>query len=94
MRIDAGSPPLLACRPDSAPAGGRSAPLALPDLTGARLDHAQSLLGRLGVASGTSGGGLFGIVDAGNWQVCATRPAGGAALAPGAKVKLFVDRGC
>jgi hypothetical protein len=42
----------------------------------------------------TSGGGLFGIIDHGNWTVCATKPAAGAALARGASVKLFVDRSC
>ena len=94
VRIDAGSPPLLACQPSAAPAGARTAPVTMPDLVGARLDHAQTLLGRLGVGTDSSGGGILGVIDNSNWQVCATRPPAHGLVAPGAKAKLFVDRGC
>jgi hypothetical protein len=63
-------------------------------LAGARLDHAEQLLDRFGVSHHTSGGGVFGIIDSGNWTVCATTPPDGAALATDASVKLYVDRSC
>lgn len=91
-RIDAGSPPLIACIPDAAPAA--RAPAPVPDLAGARLDRAELYLDRLGIGHDTSGGGTFGIVERDNWQVCTTTPAYGATVAPGDGVKLFVDRSC
>ena len=93
-RIDAGAPePALICLPPRDPAPGTSSP-PLPTLTGARLDHAQTALDRLGIGHDTSGGGLLGILDASNWTVCATSPAAGRILAAGAKVRLFVARSC
>jgi hypothetical protein len=93
-RIDAGSPPLIACEPSAAPPGGRNVAIAVPDLADARLDRAETYLDRLGVAHDTSGGGTFGIVVRSNWQVCTTTPAAGSSLPPDAKLRLFVDRGC
>jgi serine/threonine-protein kinase len=96
-RIDAdGQNPLFACTPDDSPPGGTPRPAipAVPDLGGARLDHAEHLLDRLGVDHHTSGGGTFGIIDSGNWTVCTTTPASGAALARNQSVTLFVDRSC
>jgi hypothetical protein len=96
-RIDAdGQNPLFACTPDASPPGGTPRPAipAVPDLGGARLDHAEHLLDRLGVDHHTSGGGTFGIIDSGNWTVCTTTPASGAALARNQSVTLFVDRSC
>jgi hypothetical protein len=90
-RIDAGDAPLLAC----VPAQPRiPAAIAMPDLTGARLDHAEHYLDRLGAAHDTSGGGTFGVIDSGNWEVCTTTPPAGAALAPDDEAKLFIDRSC
>jgi hypothetical protein len=94
-RVDAdGQNPLFGCVPaDSPPAG--AAPLGtVPDLAGARLDHAEELLDRFGVSHDTSGGGTFGIIDSGNWTVCTTTPGAGSALAPDSSVKLYVDRSC
>jgi hypothetical protein len=93
-RLDAGAPPLMACVPDAAPPGGRTATATMPDLAGARLDRAERYLDRLGVAHDTSGGGTFGIVVRDNWRVCTTTPTTGTALAPDATVKLFADRAC
>jgi hypothetical protein len=93
-RIDAGSPPLIACQPSSAPAGGRKVAIAVPDLADARLDRAETYLDRLGVGHDTSGGGTFGIIDRSNWQVCTTTPRAGATLPPDTSVRLFVDRSC
>jgi predicted Ser/Thr protein kinase len=94
-RIDAdGQNPLFGCVPDGSPPGGAAELGSVPDLAGARLDHAEELLDRFGVSHHTSGGGVFGIIDSGNWTVCATTPASGAALVPDASVKLYVDRSC
>ena len=68
--------------PRSPPPAGVPPPASVPDLAGARLDLAEHLLDRLGVKHDTSGGGTFGIIDSGNWTVCTTTPASGAALAP------------
>jgi predicted Ser/Thr protein kinase len=92
-RIDAGSPPLIACIPDSAPAR-RAAAAPMPDLAGARLDRAEHYLDQLGIRHDTSGGGTFGVIESDNWQVCATTPPAGASVAPSASVKVFVDRSC
>ena len=91
-RIDAGSPPLLACVPAAAPLV--PAPIAMPDLAGARLDLAEDYLDQLGVDHDTSGGGLLGIIDAGNWQVCNTTPPRGATVTPDDTAILFVDHSC
>jgi predicted Ser/Thr protein kinase len=95
QRIDAdGQNPLYGCVPAQSPPGGANALARVPDLAGARLDHAEELLDRFGVSHHTSGGGIFGIIDSGNWTVCATTPGAGAALAADASVKLFVDHSC
>jgi hypothetical protein len=90
-RIDDGGPPLYACFPASPPAAGTAA-AAMPDIAGARLDHAESYLDSLGIHHETSGGGLFGILDSSNWEVCATTPRPGAGAGAGAR--LYVDRSC
>jgi serine/threonine-protein kinase len=94
-RIDAGGKsPLFGCTPAVSPPAGTAAVSTVPDLGGARLDYAERLLDRLGVRHDTSGGGVFGIIDRGNWTVCTTKPGSGASLVRGASVKLFVDRSC
>jgi hypothetical protein len=94
-RIDAdGQNPLFGCTPAQSPPPRAVAPATVPDLGGARLDYAERLLDRLGVHHGTSGGGVFGIVDRGNWTVCTTKPGYREPLARDASVKLFVDRSC
>jgi predicted Ser/Thr protein kinase len=95
QRIDAdGQNPLFGCVPSESPPGGAAALTRVPDLAGARLDHAEELLDRFGVGHDTSGGGLFGIIDHGNWTVCTTTPAAGGAIAADASVKLYVDHSC
>jgi predicted Ser/Thr protein kinase len=95
QRIDAdGQNPLFGCVPGESPPNGVRALASVPDLAGARLDHAEELLDRFGVSHDTSGGGVFGIIDSGNWTVCATQPPTGAPLTGDASVKLFVDRSC
>jgi hypothetical protein len=95
QRIDAdGQNPLFGCVPKESPPGGAAALTSVPDLAGARLDHAEELLDRFGVNHDTSGGGTFGIIDSGNWTVCTTTPPAGGALVRDASVKLYVDRSC
>jgi hypothetical protein len=95
QRIDAdGQNPLFGCVPSESPPGGTQALATVPDLAGARLDHAEELLDRFGVSHDTSGGGILGIIDSGNWTVCATQPPTGASLAGDVSIKLFVDRSC
>jgi serine/threonine-protein kinase len=95
QRIDAdGQNPLFGCVPGESPPNGVRALASVPDLAGARLDHAEELLDRFGVSHDTSGGGVFGIIDSGNWTVCTTQPPTGAPLTGDASVKLFVDRSC
>jgi len=93
QRIDAdGEEPLFACVPSATPP---APPLATePDLTGARLDHAERMLDRFGVNHDTSGGGTFGILDSGNWTVCASTPPAGSPLSPDTTVRLFVESSC
>jgi hypothetical protein len=91
-RLDAGSPPLLACVPVNTPPAAQA--IAMPDLSGARLDLAERYLDRLGAAHDTSGGGAFGVVVRDNWQVCTTTPPPGTTLAPDDQAKLFIDRSC
>jgi hypothetical protein len=93
-RIDDDRTLLFACVPNDSPPDGRRLASAVPDLAGARLDHTEDYLDRLGVGHDTSGGGTFGIIDSGNWTVCTTTPAAGAPLAPDASVTLFVEHSC
>jgi predicted Ser/Thr protein kinase len=93
QRIDAdGKEPLFACVPSGSPPAPPLA--AVPDLRGARLDNAERMLDRFGVHHDTSGGGVFGIIDRGNWTVCTTTPAAGTALTQDSSVKLFVEHSC
>jgi hypothetical protein len=93
-RIDDDTSLLFACVPDeSAPDGTRLATI-VPDIAGARLDHAEDYLDGLGVDHDTSGGGPFGIIDSGNYTVCTTTPPAGTTLAPDTSVTLFVEGSC
>lgn len=73
---------------------GSGAGPIMPDLVGKRLDVARSDIKRLGFRGEVEvvGGGLLGIVDESNWQVCEQLPS------PGAEVtgspRLTVDRSC
>jgi hypothetical protein len=67
------------------PSGG----VTVPSLTGQRLDAAEQQLDGLGLQSSEEGGGLFGVIDPSNWNVCDTTPAAGAVVAPRSTVRLF-----
>jgi serine/threonine-protein kinase len=95
-RIDDDRSLLFACVPDDSLPDGVAVPAGsrVPDLAGARLDHAENYLDRLHIDHDTSGGGTFGIIDSGNWTVCTTTPAAGAGLTPDTSVRLFVEGSC
>ena len=61
----------------------------LPDLRGLRLDVAEDRLEDLGIAYEEIGGGLFGIVDRSNWEVCDQDPGSGSSSQ---HVQLIVER--
>lgn len=67
---------------------------SMPDVAGKRLDVAQSDIERAGFSDDVDvvGGGLFGIVDEGNWEVCEQTPAPGEPLT--AAPRLVVERDC
>jgi hypothetical protein len=62
----------------------------VPDLTGSALDVAEDQLDGEGIDHDTIGGGLFGIIDASAWEVCATDPPAGEDASAG--VTLYVAR--
>lgn len=66
----------------------------MPSVVGLRLDIALSDIERAGVNDEVEvlGGGLFGVIDKSNWQVCDQEPAAGAAVT--AAPRVTVDRAC
>ena len=66
----------------------------MPDVTGKRLDVAQSDIERAGFSDDLDvvGGGLFGIVDESNWEVCEQTPAPGEPMTEAPR--LVVERDC
>ena len=71
--------------------GGSSSPsgLTLPSLVGQPLDVAEHRLDDLGLHFSEEGGGLFGVIDPSNWNVCNMSPRGGSTVSPGSTVRLF-----
>ena len=65
---------------------------AVPALVGQRLDVALNRLQSAGLEGDVQGGGLFGILDEGDWKVIDQDPSPGARLAQGDTVRLDVDR--
>jgi hypothetical protein len=61
----------------------------VPDVTGKRLDLAESKLDELGIGHKEIGGGTFGVVVASNWIVCDQDPKSGGSSN---SVKLVVAR--
>jgi len=67
----------------------------MPDVVGKKLDVALSDAGRMGLSKDdveVVGGGLFGVVDESNWEVCEQLPEAGAAVSD--KLRFTVDRSC
>lgn len=66
----------------------------MPDVVGKALDVAKSDIKHAGFKGQVEvlGGGLFGIVDEGNWLVCGQVPSAGSPIAE--EPRLEVDRSC
>jgi PASTA domain len=65
---------------------------AVPSLVGQRLDDALDRLETAGLRGEVDGGGLFGVLDEGNWRVVDQDPSQGARLRQGDTVRLHVER--
>jgi hypothetical protein len=64
----------------------------VPVLVGERLDVALNRLQRARFTADVEGGGLFGIVEEGNWRVVEQSPAAGTLLEQGSRVHVAVER--
>jgi hypothetical protein len=65
---------------------------AVPALVGQRLDVALDRLQSAGLKGDVQGGGLFGVLDEGDWKVVDQDPSPGARLGQGDSVRLDIDR--
>ncbi|WP_418059365.1 hypothetical protein [Pimelobacter simplex] len=75
--------------------GGNDEDAAMPDVAGSSLDLALSDLDRAGYDPDDVeivGGGVFGVVDESNWEVCDQEPPAGEPM--GSAPRLTVDRSC
>jgi hypothetical protein len=91
-RIDKDGPPLFGCMLDSSLV--RTAPVAMPDVLGGRVDYVQDYLDGLGIDHDTLGGGILGILDESSYQVCATSPRPDNTVIPDVTVRLYADHSC
>jgi serine/threonine protein kinase len=66
--------------------------ITVPSLVGQPLDVAERRLDDLGLNSTEEGGGIFGVLIAPDWEVCATSPSAGSTVRRGATVRLAIDR--
>ena len=66
----------------------------MPDVTGKKLDVAKSAIKDAGFEDGVKvdGGGVFGVIEESNWEVCDQSPAAGEAVSDAPR--LTVDRSC
>src|SRR3954466_7190887 len=66
----------------------------MPDVTGKKLDVAKSIIRDAGFENEVKvdGGGLFGVLNKSNWEVCDQSPAAGAPVS-GAP-QLTIERSC
>ena len=84
--------PKLSRSHGTATAGGESSSpsgVTVPSLVGQPLDVAEHRLDDLGLHFSEEGGGLFGVIDPSNWDVCNMSPRGGSTVSPGSTVRLF-----
>jgi serine/threonine protein kinase len=91
-RIDKNGPPLFGCMLDNSLV--RTAPVAMPDVIGGRVDYVQDYLDGLGIDHDTVGGGILGILDESSYQVCASAPRPDNTLEVGHKATLYADHSC
>lgn len=73
---------------------GSPPPKVMPDVVGLQLDTAISDIERAGIKEDPEiiGGGVFGVLNKSNWQVCEQLPKPGEAVA--VKPRLTVERSC
>ena len=66
----------------------------MPDVTGTRLDAAKSAIKDVGFGDKVKvdGGGIFGVIEESNWEVCKQSPAAGKPLT--GTPRLSVERSC
>lgn len=71
-----------------------SEPTVMPDVMGRTLDVAKSDIERAGYTRRVEvlGGGMFGVLDESNWEVCEQLPAAGSVV--DVEPRLTVDRSC
>ena len=84
--------PKLSRSHGTATAGGDSSSpsgVTVPSLVGQPLDVAEHRLDDIGLHFSEEGGGLFGVIDPSNWDVCNMSPRGGSTVSPGSTVRLF-----
>lgn len=69
-------------------------PAVMPDVVGRTLDVAESDIERAGYTKSVEvlGGGMFGVLDESNWEVCEQLPAAGSII--DVEPRLTVDRSC
>jgi hypothetical protein len=69
-------------------------PAVMPDVVGRTLDVAKSDIERAGYTKSIEvlGGGMFGVIDESNWEVCEQLPAAGTVV--DVEPRLTVDRSC
>jgi Glucodextranase, domain B/PASTA domain len=69
--------------------------IPVPDVVGRPLEEAEARIEATGLrADADKGGGLIEAIVPGTWTVCEMRPAAGAELRRGAKVRLAALKGC
>jgi hypothetical protein len=64
----------------------------VPALVGQRLDVALDRIARAGFEGSVNGGGLFGVLQEGNWEVTAQSPRAGGYLEQGSTIKVDIAR--
>src|SRR4051794_35271958 len=66
----------------------------MPDVTGKQLDVAKSAIENAGYKDDVKveGGGVFGVINESNWEVCKQSPAAGQTVS--GQPRLSVDRSC
>lgn len=79
---------------ESAAKKEKAVPAVMPEVVGTQLDDALGAIKDAGFTDEVTidGGGLFGVVEEANWQVCAQTPDAGAPI--DGPPELAVDRSC
>jgi hypothetical protein len=65
---------------------------AVPALVGEHLDTAKARLSQAQFEVDVNGGGIFGVINDGNWQVVAQDPPAGTQLRQGSTVHVDIER--